>query len=37
MGKSSPYREPFLGGNWITDTVNTISVDHFQPKLISGM
>ena len=33
----NPVRAPFLGGNWITDTENPISVNHFQPKLISEM
>ena len=34
MGTLNPYRAPFLDGNWITDIANTISVNHFQLKLI---
>ena len=37
MGKSNTYRAPFLDGNWIVDTLNTISVKHFQVKPISEM
>ena len=33
----SPYRTPFLDGNWIIDTANRISVNHFQLKLIAEM
>ena len=37
MGTLNPYRAPFLDGNWIIDTANTIGVNHFQLKLISEM
>ena len=37
MGTLNPYRAPFLDGNWIIDTANKISVNHFQQKLISEM
>ena len=37
MGTLNPYRAPFLDGNWIIDTGNTISVNHFQLYLISEM
>ena len=33
----STNRAPFLDGNWMIDTVNIISVNHFQLKLISEM
>ena len=36
MGTLNPYREPFLGGNWIINIENTISVI-FQLKLILEM
>ena len=35
MSTLNPYRAPFLDGNWIIDTANTIGVNHFQLKLIS--
>ena len=37
MGTSNLYRAPFLNGNWITDTVNKKSLNHFQPELTSEM
>ena len=37
MGTLNPYRAPFLDGNWIIDTANTIGVNHFQLKLILEM
>ena len=37
MGTLNPYRVPFLDGNWIIHTANTIGVNHFQLKLISEM
>ena len=36
FGYIKPYRAPFLDGNWIIDTANTISVK-FQLKLILEM
>ena len=37
LGTSNPYRLTFLSDNWIDDMVNTISVNYFQPKIISDM
>ena len=37
MGTLNPYRAPFLDGNWISDTPNTIGVNYFQLKVISEM
>ena len=37
MGTLNPYWAPFLDGNWIIDTANTIGVNHFQLKLILEM
>ena len=37
MGTLNPYRVPFLDGNWIIHTANTVGVYHFQLKLISEM
>ena len=32
MGTLDPYWTPFLDGNWIIDTANTINADHFLAK-----
>ena len=32
LGTLSPYRAPFLDSNWIIDTANTKSVNHFSVK-----
>ena len=37
LGTLNLYRAPFLDGKWVTDTARTISVNHFQLKLISEM
>ena len=37
IGTSDPYQALFLGDDWIFDAVNTITVNQFQPKLISEM
>ena len=37
FGTSNPYRLTFMSDNWIDDMVNTISVNYFQPKIISDM
>ena len=37
MGTLNPYQAPFIDGNLIIHAANTISVNHFQLKLISEM